>query len=116
MKKSTKVTLAFLSSFASVVMSACDDGGDWVEARRCVDDNNVVVEDRLCDDQARRTGAPGGYYRHYYGGRGYYPGDTAYGGGIDPRPGARYESPSRVPRGGFGSTGRAFVGRGYIGG
>jgi len=115
MKKSAKVKLAFLSSFAPIALTACNDGGDWAEARRCVDKNNVVVEDRLCSDTGS-GGGHGGSYRHYYGGRGYYPGETAYGGGNDPRPGVRYESPSRIPRGGFGSTGRAFVGGSHLGG
>jgi hypothetical protein len=113
MRKSAKVTLAFLSSFAAAVMNGCDsnDGGDWVEAKRCVDNNNVVVEDRLCDESTGRGGGHGGYH-HYYGGRGYYPGDTATGGGRIGQPGVSYRSPSQVPRGGFGSTGRAFVSRG----
>ena len=44
MKKSAKVTVALLSSFAAAIMNGCDDGGDWVEAKRCVDNDNVVVE------------------------------------------------------------------------
>jgi hypothetical protein len=113
MRKSSQVTVAFLSSFAAAVMNGCgNDGGDWVEAKRCVDNNNLVVEDRLCDETTHRSGAHGGRYFHYYGGRGYYPGDIASGGGQVPQGGVRYESPSRVPRGGFGATGRAFVSRG----
>ena len=113
MKKSAKVSLVFLSSFAAAVMNGCggDDGGDWVEAKRCVDHNSVVVEDRLCDETTHRGGGHGGYY-HYYGGRGYYPGDTATAGGRIGQPGVSYRNPSQVPRGGFGSTGRAFVSRG----
>ena len=51
MKKSAKVTLAFLSSFAAAVMNGCDsnDGGDWVEAKRCVDNDNLVVDNELCE-------------------------------------------------------------------
>ena len=107
MKKSAKVTLTFLSSFAAAVMNGCDNGGDWVEAKRCVSPDNVVVEDQWCEDQSR-PGGHGGYY-HYYGGRGYYPGDTVSGGTRSPQQGVRYESPSRIPRGGFGSTGKAFM-------
>lgn len=59
MKKSAKVTVAFLSSFAAAVMNGCDEGGDWVEAKRCVNDNNVVVEDRWCDDQITRDSGHG---------------------------------------------------------
>ena len=110
MKKSAKVTLAFLSSFAAAVMNGCDrnDGGDWVEAKRCVDQNTVVVEDRLCET----SGPQSHYYSHYYGGHGFYMGDRAYGGGRVAQPGVNYASPTHVARGGFGSTGRAFVSSG----
>jgi|SRR5215470_2149022 len=109
MKKSARVTLTFLSSFAALAIQACENDSDWVEARRCVDNNYVVVEDRLCDENA------GGHYHHYYGGHGYYPGQTVYGGSSRPNPNVRYESPSRIARGGFGSTGRAFVGGAHAG-
>ena len=110
MKKSAKVSLIFLSSIAAAAMNGCggDDDGDWVEAKRCVDSNNIVVEDRLCDD----TGPNRHYYSHYYGGHGYYRGDRAYGGGRVAQSGVTYANPSQVSRGGFGSTGKAFVSRG----
>jgi uncharacterized protein YgiB involved in biofilm formation len=110
MKKSAQVTLAFLSSLAAAVMNGCDSDkdGDWVEAKRCVDNNNVVVEERWCE-----AGGPAShYYSHYYGGHGYYMGDRASGGGRFAQPGVNYTSPSHVARGGFGSTGRAFVSSG----
>lgn len=114
MRRSAKVTLMFLSSFAAAVMNGCDkdDGGDWVEAKRCVDNNNVVVDDRFCES----PGSQGHFYSHYYGGHGYYLGDRAYGGGRVAQSGVSYVSPSRVPRGGFGSTGKAFVSHGSYGG
>jgi uncharacterized protein YgiB involved in biofilm formation len=110
MKKSAKVTLVFLSSFAAAVMNGCDSekDGDWVEAKRCVDNNNVVVDDRLCET----SGPHSHFYSHYYGGHGYYIGDRAYGGGRVAQSGVSYASPSHIARGGFGSTGRAFVSRG----
>lgn len=110
MKKSAKVTLAFLSSFAAAVMNGCDSDkdGDWVEAKRCVDNNNIVVEDRLCES----SGPQSHFYSHYYGGHGYYLGDRAYGGGRVAQSGVSYASPSHIARGGFGSTGRAFVSSG----
>lgn len=110
MKKSAKVSLVFLSSFAAAVMNGCggDDDGDWVEAKRCVDNNNVVVEDRLCET----SGPHRHYYSHYYGGHGYYMGDRAYGGGNVTKSGVNYTNANRVPRGGFSSTGKAFVSRG----
>lgn len=102
--------MTLLSSLAAAFVSGCDDGGDWVEARRCADANGVVVEDRLCDQSTAARGPV--FYRHYYGGGGYYPGDVVYGGGWTPRGGTQYVDTSRVPRGGFGATGRAFVSRG----
>ena len=84
MKKSAKVTLMFLSSFAAAVMNGCGkDDGDWVEAKRCVDNNNVVVDDGFCET----SGSRGHYYSHYYGGHGYYTGDRVYGGGRIATPG-----------------------------
>jgi hypothetical protein len=111
MKKSKKVAVAFLSSFAAAFMSSCNDSSDWVEAKRCVNPENVVVEDQWCEDQTRRASGAG-FYRYYYGGRGYYPGDLVSGGGQVPQNGVKYENPSRIARGGFGSTGKAFVSRG----
>src|SRR5258706_8580411 len=110
MKKSAKVTLAFLSSFAAAVMNGCDNdnGGDWVEAKRCVDNNNVVVEDHMCE----ASGPASHYHSYYYGGHGYYMGERAYGGGRVVQSGVTYASPSHISRGGFGSTGKAFVSSG----
>lgn len=114
MKRSAKVTVAFLSSFAAAVMNSCGDDGDWVEAKRCVDSNNVVAEDRMCEQPPQSsTGTHGRvYHSYYYGGRGYYPGDVVSGGGHAPQSGVNYRSTSSMPRGGFGSTGKAFVSRG----
>ena len=114
MKKSTKVTVAFLSSCAAAVMNSCgDDGGDWIEAKRCVNNSNVVVEDSWCEEPGRGAGRTGGgYHSYYYGGRGYYPGDVVTGGSHAPQGGVNYRSASQIPRGGFGSTGKAFVSRG----
>ena len=111
MRRSAKVTLMFLSSFAAAVMNGCDkdDGGDWVEAKRCVDNNNVVVDDRFCEISR----LPGRFLLALL----WRPtviilGDRAYGGGRVAQSGVNYVSPSRVPRGGFGSTGKAFVSHG----
>jgi hypothetical protein len=118
MKKSAKINLLFLSSFAAAVLEGCGGGdGDWVEAKRCADDNNIVVEDRWCEEGGATgaTGTTGPRYRYYYGGHGYYVGDRAYGGSRVAQPDVNYMSPSRIPRGGFGSTGKAFVGHSSIG-
>jgi hypothetical protein len=112
MKKSAKVTVALLSSFAAAIMNGCDDGGDWVEAKRCVDNDNVVVEDRWCEQTNSSGVRGGGFHSYYYGGRGYYPGDVASGGGRVPQGGVSYRSSSSIPRGGFGANGKTFVSRG----
>ena len=114
MRRSAKVTLMFLSSFATAVVNGCDkdEGGDWVEAKRCVDNNNIVVDESFCKSSGPHTH----YYSHYYGGHGYYLGDRAYGGGRVAQSGVSYVSPSRVPRGGFGPTGKAFMSHGSYGG
>ena len=65
MKKSAKVTVAFLSSVASAFMNGCGDDGDWVEAKRCVNNSNVVVEDSWCEDPARSSGRAGAGYHSY---------------------------------------------------
>ncbi len=119
MKKSSHVSVIFLSSFAAAIMTGCGDDGDWseahwVEAKRCVDNHNIVVEDRLCDETSSSRGGSHGGHSFYYGGRGYYPGEVASGGGRVPQGGVRYASTSQIPRGGFGSTGKAFVSRGGL--
>ena len=113
MKKSAEVTVAFLSSLAAAVMNGCGNDGEWVEAKRCVNNDNVVVEDRWCEETSGSTShRGGGFHSYYYGGRGYYPGEIASGGGRVPQGGVSYRSASAIPRGGFGATGKAFVSRG----
>ena len=83
-------------------------------AERCVDDSGRVVEDRYCEQNPSTAPHP---FHWYYGGRGYYPGDIASGGGAAPGAGVtavRTSSPgftpssvsssSGVARGGFGAT------------
>ena len=79
------------------------------QAQRCVDDFGRVVEDRYCDQSPVTAPHP---YHWYYGGSGYFPGQTASGGSTQPAPGAaavRTSSPGfdagSVSRGGFGATG-----------
>jgi hypothetical protein len=113
MKKSAKVTVVYLSSIAAAFINGCGDDGDWVEAKRCVDNNNIVVEDRQCEEPTTSpSGHRTGYHSYYYGGRGYYPGEVVSGGGRVPQGGVSYRSTSSVPRGGFGPTGKAFVSHG----
>jgi len=90
------------------------------EMQRCVDENNVVVDDSLCANQPQTNqqyqsmGGGGGYvpyrpmYHYYYGGFGGFGlGTPASGGSIDPVEGRSYvDSSGRTStvRGGFGRT------------
>ena len=82
--------------------------------QRCVDENNHVVADNLCQQQGigqqqQRPDGHGGLiflpmpYRYYYGGTGGYGLGTSVGGGAyNPSPGRSYAS--STTRGGFGRT------------
>jgi hypothetical protein len=81
------------------------------EMQRCVDENNKVVADNLCQQQGmqQRPDGHGGFiflpmpYRYYYGGYGGYGLGSAVGGGAYTAvPGRSYSS--STTRGGFGST------------
>ncbi len=89
------------------------------EMQRCVDEQNHVVDDKLCANlpnqqgvQQQRPDGHGGFlpiflpYRYYYGGwGGYRLGSTAGGGGYGPAFGRSYATRSGVTtRGGFGSS------------
>ena len=107
MKRSAMVRLGLTSAMAAA-LTGC---GGRKEISRCVDENNRVVEDRLCGDagQSERTGGHGFGpvflpYRWYYGGAGYALGSMVGGGGYSARPG------STVVRGGFGGTGEGVGG------
>jgi len=108
MRKSTKVTVAYLSSFATLALGGCEDNGKWVEAKRCIDQAGIVVEDRHCENNGavipRRLP-----YTYYYGGQGFYPGNRVVGGSHIPQQGISYMRASHLQKGGFGATGRAFV-------
>ena len=87
------------------------------QVQRCVDssgDYHLVVDDKRCDQQNQPFGGiPGNggssypYYRWYYGGRGYSPGEVASEGSFEPAAGVpvvRASSPEgmSIVRGGFG--------------
>ncbi|MBV9880415.1 MAG: hypothetical protein JO180_07960 [Gemmatirosa sp.] len=99
-RRSTSVTLTFLSSVAASVLAAC--GGS--RARHCVDDQTRVVPDSLCATRPRSGGGAvvGWYpYRYYYGGAGYRGlGSVLRGGSYS------------APRSGGGAVGGAHVGGG----
>ena len=104
-RRSKSIEIGFVSMVAAAALSGCNAWEsyhrDW---QQCVDRNNVVVEDRLCD---QITSAPvPHYYRWLYSPRPYYPGAVVSGGYEAPRPNmsvARASS-AGISRGGFGSS------------
>ncbi|MEO6804407.1 MAG: hypothetical protein ABI197_14305 [Granulicella sp.] len=118
MRRSSHVVAPLLASAALALLAGCKQQ----EMQRCVDENNHVVADNLCQQgQAtveRRPDGHGGFllvpllYRYYYGGFGGFGlGSSVSGGGYMPSPGHSYARPTT--RGGFGST---FRGGGFGGG
>jgi hypothetical protein len=107
-KRSQSVQIGFVSWVAAAALAGCDGmhsyHRDWQE---CVDQHNVVVEDRLCDESQRAI-AP--YYYHWlYSPRPFFLGSSVIGGYLAPGPSmdvARASSASSadVSRGGFGSS------------
>jgi hypothetical protein len=82
---------------------------DW---EQCVDRNNVVVEDRYCEQSSRPPGVPYMYYHWLYTRRPFFLGYTVTGGYETPRPNMQVSrsstsSASAVSRGGFGSSAHA---------
>ena len=108
-RRSRDVALVAVPVLA-LAFTAC--GGDDDNAY-CVDQNDQIVENRYCDDEATHGGIGGGAFFWYYGGR-------ALGGGRF-APGTRLSGGDRVAasnvaenarRGGFGSrTSASGVGR-----
>ena len=118
MKRSPKVTAPLLASLALAMTTGCRKP----EMQRCVDENNKVVDDKLCANQPQ-AGAPdygrpnghGGFipfvplYHYYYGGWGGYGLGTLVGGGSNtPAEGHSYINSTGVRsgtvRGGFGRS------------
>lgn len=92
---------------AAAALSGCDQAAayhrDW---QQCVDRNNVVVDDRYCDQNAQ-TGvhSTGPYFYHWwYSPRPYYRGETIFGGYGSPRAGLGVARASGISRGGFGAS------------
>jgi hypothetical protein len=82
------------------------------EMQRCIDQQNAVVDDDLCQSDAATTPTP---YRYYYGGNGDYEiGGLVAGGSFTPVPGHSYST----KRGGFGSSfpiGEVLLVTGFVG-
>jgi hypothetical protein len=75
------------------------------QMKRCVNQNNVVVDESFCQTPAGQQNNnyyyPPGVYHYYYGGSGgFSPGSVATGGAVTPSAGVSYST----SRGGFGST------------
>ncbi len=108
MRRSVQVAAPLLASAALATFTGCHQP----EMQRCVDENNHVVADSLCQQQGahpvqQRPDGHGGFifipvpYRYYYGGYGGYGlGSAVSGGGYTPTPGRAY---STTTRSGFGS-------------
>jgi hypothetical protein len=85
MKKSKKVTLTLCTAAAAAALAGCNRTRE-AQVQRCIDDQNVTVEDLNCEAQPG-SGVTGGSastsfgrrYRWVYGGNGgYVPGSVVY--------------------------------------
>jgi uncharacterized membrane protein YgcG len=108
MKRSTQVAAPLLAAAALSLLTGCRP-----EMQRCVDENNHVVADSLCDNQPNQHPVAGtsAYpillpFHYYYGGWGGYGiGSVVGGGSTTPSFGRSYATKSgRTIRGGFGSS------------
>ena len=111
MKRSLQVSAPLLAATALALLGGCRKP----EMKRCVDENNKVVDESFCKNAPNlqgngqgNNGRQGGGmmffpYRYYYGGGGGYGlGSSVYGGSTSPLAGHSYGS--STSRGGFGST------------
>jgi len=108
MKRSVQVAAPLLASAALALLAGCRKP----EMQRCVDENNHVVADNLCQQSGQPQQRPDGHggffflpmpYRYYYGGSGGYGiGSPVGGGAFSAAPGHSYAN--STTRGGFGST------------
>jgi len=112
MKRSTQVAAPLLAAAAMGLLAGCHNHDAAMQ--RCVDENNKVVDQSLCQQGQQTTqqqpDGHGGFifvpvivpYHYYYGGWGGYGLGSAVGGGsYTPSPGVSY---STTTRGGFGSS------------
>ena len=102
MKRSLNVSAPLLAAAALSLLTGCRE-----QMKRCVDEQNHVVPDNLCQNlpNGGQTGAYGPIYpyRYYYGGSGGYGiGSPVSGGGYIPSPGTSYST--STTRGGFGGS------------
>ena len=102
-RSSTAVRLTVVPLLAASFLAGC---GDDEETAYCVDENDEVVENRYCDDEAYAGNGGTGAFFWYYGGsagsRGYVKGTKLSGG--DKVAASNVAESAR--RGGFGASGR----------
>jgi hypothetical protein len=103
MKRSTQVATPLLAATALVLLTGCREP----QMKRCVDENNKIVDQSFCHDQNQsqqpqnNTTVPIPGFHFYYGGSGSFdPGTIATGGSLTPTSGISYST----VRGGFGSS------------
>ena len=100
MKRSLNVSAPLLAAAALTLLTGCRE-----QMKRCVDEQNHVVPDNLCqkDPSNGPMGPINGPYRYYYGGSGGYNiGSPVSGGGYTPSAGTSYST--STTRGGFGGS------------
>ena len=104
MKRSLNVSAPLLAAAALSLLTGCRQ-----QMKRCVDEQNHVVPDNLCQNQnitGPTSNSPGPFYspyRFYYGGYGGYGiGSSVNGGSYIPSPGTHYST--STTRGGFGGS------------
>lgn len=106
MKRSAHVSAPLLAATALSLLTACRR---QPEMQRCVDEQNHVVADNLCNASGQQPirNSSGVFipmpYRFYYGGLGGYAlGSMVSGGSYGALAGHAYSRSSGTPRGGFG--------------
>jgi hypothetical protein len=110
MKRSAKITAPLLAAAALAITTGCRKP----EMQRCVDKENIVVDNDLCSAQGEQRilgerPATTGQYRYYYGGSGSTESGTlATGGTFAPIEGHSYSTTS-TKREGFGKSWPAVV-------
>jgi hypothetical protein len=97
MKRSHQVSAPLLAAAALALLNGCRQQ----QMKRCVDEQNHVVDDSLCQNQpGQNNGVTFMPYHFYYGGTGgFTPGSVVSGGSYLASPGVSYTT-----RGGFGSS------------
>ena len=116
MKRSAKVTAPLLAAAALALTTGCRKP----EMQRCVNQDNIVVDNDLCSARGEQRilgekPAPAGRYRYYYGGTGSMePGTLATAGSLAPVEGHTYAT-TATRRGGFGNSWPVYVIAGIVG-